>query len=130
MLTAGGRAATVSAGFAFQSGGPAMRSVRWLLALAITFVTVGVAGAVDPPRTGVAGLADRLKTGLRVQTPRDQAFCDAVAERVRAGRIPADLVDATFTWAIARGRKYPFPAFEHVMRIKAAKLGVSLDQRP
>jgi len=101
-------------------------SVAPLIALS----TAGVAAAADPPRSGVAGLADRLKTGLRVQTPRDQAFCDAVAESVRAGRIPADLVDATYTWAVQRGRKYPFPAFEHVMRIKAAKLGASLDQRP
>jgi hypothetical protein len=99
------------------------------VALLIAVSTAGVAAAAEPPRSGVAGLADRLKTGLRVQTPRDMAFCDAVAESVRTGRIPADLVDASYTWAIARGRKYPFPAFEHVMRIKAAKLGASLVSR-
>lgn len=78
-------------------------------------------------RSNVSDLADRLKTGLRVQTPRDLAFCDAVAARVREGAIPVAVVDATFTWAIQRGRKYPFPAFEHVMRLKAARLGASLE---
>jgi hypothetical protein len=107
-----------------------MRPLRFPVALVIALCAAGIANAADPPRSGVAGLADRLKTGLRVQTPRDLAFCDAVAESVRAGRIPADLVDASYTWAISRGRKYPFPAFEHVMRIKAAKLGASLGQRP
>jgi len=89
-----------------------------------------------PPNTatqegplGIADLADRLKNGLRVQAPRDRAFCDAVAAKVREGDIPVAVVDATFTWAIQRGRKYPFPAFEHVMRMKAAKLGTSLDHR-
>lgn len=84
---------------------------------------------VADSRTNVADLADRLKNGLRVQTPRDLAFCDAVAARVREGEIPMAVVDATFTWAIQRGRKYPFPAFEHVMRLKAARLGASLEPR-
>jgi hypothetical protein len=103
-----------------------------------TSLLAGVAplAAAAPPQTaaaegrlGVANLADRLKNGLRVQTPRDMAFCDAVAARVREGEIPVAVVDATFAWAIQRGRKYPFPAFEHVMRIKAAHLGTSLDRR-
>jgi hypothetical protein len=87
--------------------------------------------AADPPaaaRSSIPTLADRLKTGLRVQAPADVAFCDAVAAQVRTGRLPAPLVDSTFLWATQRGKKYPFPAFAHVMRIKAGKLGVSLDQ--
>lgn len=107
-----------------------MRSARTTLVLALMLLAATAPVRAEPPPNGAAALADRLKTGLRVQTPRDKAFCDAVAERVRTGRIPADLVDATYIWAIARGRKYPFPAFEHVMRIKAARLGTSLDPRP
>ncbi len=85
------------------------------------------ASAADAtPRPGVADLAERLKVGLRVQAPDDVAFCDAVARSVAAGRLPRQVVDATYTWSLARGRKYPFPAFEHVIRIKAARLGVSL----
>jgi hypothetical protein len=86
--------------------------------------------AAEPPaaaRSSIPTLADRLKTGLRVQAPADVAFCDAVATQVRTGRLPGPLVDSTFLWATQRGKKYPFPAFAHVMRIKAAKLGVSLE---
>lgn len=84
----------------------------------------------DEPATDrgtVASLADRLKTGLRVKAPRDVQFVETVAERVREGRLPGHLVDSTFLWAVRRGKKYPFPAFEHVMRMKAGKLGVPLE---
>jgi len=81
-----------------------------------------------PParQSGVIDLADRLKSGLRVQTPQDVAFCDAVAQRVREGALPERIVDATFVWAVQRGKKYPFPAFQHVIRLKAERLGVPL----
>lgn len=82
--------------------------------------------ATEPVADGVADLADRLAAGLRVKAPADVAFCDRVAGLVREGRLPVAVVDATYTWAIGRGKKYPFPAFQHVIRIKAAKLGVPL----
>jgi hypothetical protein len=75
---------------------------------------------------GIADLAERLTTGLRVKAPADVAFCERVAQAVREGRLPQQVVDSTYTWAIARGRKYPFPAFEHVITLQAAKLGVPL----
>lgn len=92
---------------------------------------MALSASAAPPRPGtVAGavetLAEQLKTGLRVQAPRDATFCDEVARLVRVGRLPADLVDATYVWAIGRGRKYPFPAFAHALRIKADRLGVRL----
>jgi hypothetical protein len=37
------------------------------------------------------------------------------------------VVDSTYFWAVSRGKKYPFPAFEHSIRIQAAKLGVPLE---
>jgi len=82
--------------------------------------------AETAPRTGVADLAERLKAGLRVERPADVAFCDAVARHVAEGRLPRQVVDGTYAWSLARGRKYPFPAFAHALRIKAARLGVSL----
>jgi hypothetical protein len=45
---------------------------------------------------------------------------------VQEGRLPAKVVDATYLWAVNRGRKYPFPAFEQALRIKAARLGAAL----
>lgn len=80
------------------------------------------AAATDAVET----LADQLKTGLRAQAPQETAFCDEVARLVRVGRLPVDLVDATYVWAIRRGRKYPFPAFAHALRLKADRLGVRL----
>lgn len=100
-----------------------MRFASWLL---LAFVLSVPAPAAERAPGSVADLADRLTTGLRVKAPADVAFCEQVAARVREGRLPAELVDATYTWAIGRGKKYPFPAFQHVIRLKAAKLGVPL----
>jgi hypothetical protein len=97
--------------------------IRLLLIAAAMGAT---ARAAERPGGSIADLADRLATGLRVKAPADVAFCEQVADLVRAGRLPVELVDSTYTWAIGRGRKYPFPAFEHVLRLKAAKLGVRL----
>ena len=100
-----------------------------LLAVLLSLTLVALSHAQSPPvdRGNVASLADRLKTGLRVKAPRDVAFVEMIAERVREGRLPEKLVDSTYLWAIRRGKKYPFPAFEHVIRLQAEKLGVPLD---
>ena len=100
-----------------------MRFVCWLV-LALV-ITVRPAAAERAPGS-VDDLADRLATGLRVKAPVDVAFCEQVADLVRQGQIPVDVVDATYIWALGRGKKYPFPAFQHVMRLKAAKLGLPL----
>jgi hypothetical protein len=101
--------------------------VRGIL-LALVVAVAGTAAAEPPaaPRPAVIELADRLKAGLRVQVPRDTAFCDLVAQLVHEGRLPGKVVDSTYLWAVSRGRKYPFPAFEQALRIKAAKLNVAL----
>ena len=96
-----------------------MRFACWLLLVLV--MTVQPAAAERAPGS-VADLADRLATGLRVKAPADVAFCEQVADLVREGKLPEQVVDATYTWAIGRGKKYPFPAFQHVIRLKAAKL--------
>jgi hypothetical protein len=100
-----------------------MRFLSWLL-LVLALSVPAPAGERAPG--SITDLADRLATGLRVKAPADVAFCEQVAERVQEGKLPAEVVDATYTWAIGRGKKYPFPAFQHVIRLKAAKLGVPL----
>jgi len=105
---------------------------RHLLLAMIVLGLTGSAGLgrADTPaidRGDVATLADRLKNGLRVKAPRDVAFVEVVAERVREGRLPGKLVDSTYLWAVRRGKKYPFPAFERVIRLQADKLGVPLE---
>lgn len=91
------------------------------LLVALVIVLPAVAAAAEATRI------DRLKAGLRVQLPRDVAFCEGVDRLVREGRLPAQVVDGTYAWAVNRGRTYPFPAFEQALRIKAARLGVDLD---
>jgi len=107
-----------------------MRLALWSLVVFAVAAQLPGAGptvtAAERTPQGVADLADRLVTGLKVKVPDDVAFCERVAERVREGRLPAALVDSTYTWAIGRGKKYPFPAFQHVIRLQAAKLGVPL----
>ena len=96
--------------------------VAVVLGLALPAAVAPRCVAADPMQT----LAEQLKTGLRVRDPRDVAFCDEVARLVRFGRLPADVVDGTYMWAIRRGRKYPFPAFAAALRVKAGRLGVNL----
>lgn len=99
--------------------------------LALVFGAAGslpAAPTADTPSQpgSTAPLADRLKTGLRVQLPDDEAFCDRVAGLVATGKLPAKLVDATYVWSLQRAKKYPFPAFAQALRLKAAKLGIRL----
>ncbi len=99
---------------------------RSFFALGVAVVLLPWSAAPLLRADDVADLAERLTTGLRVKAPADVAFCEQLARLVRDGRLPVEVVDATYSWAIARGKKYPFPAFQHVMRLKAAKLGVPL----
>jgi len=107
-------------------GAHGLRCVLWACALWPLASLPRLPAAEPTPSSGVTDLAERLKVGLRVQAPADVAFCDAVARLVVEGRLPRQVVDGTYSWSIQRGRKYPFPAFEHVIRIKAARLGVGL----
>ncbi len=75
---------------------------------------------------GEVSLLDRIKTGLRVKAPSDVRFVETVAQRVREGRLPAKIVDSAYLWSVSRGKKYPVPAFQHVIRLHAERLNVSL----
>ena len=80
----------------------------------------------EPAPSGVASLADQLTTGLRAQAPAEVAFCEKVADLVERGRLPEKYVDSAYSYAINRGRKYPFPAFERIIRLQSSRLGVTL----
>lgn len=71
-------------------------------------------------------LEDQLKTGLKVRRPEDAEFVADVARRVQDGSLPRKLVESTYTWAVRRRQKYPFPAFEQALRLQAERLGVDL----
>ena len=74
----------------------------------------------------VISLEDQLKTGLRARRPDETEFIAEVARLVDSGRLPRKLVDSTFIWAVRRGKRYPFPAFEQAIRLQAEQLGVGL----
>jgi hypothetical protein len=91
------------------------------------------AGAVQGPAvraerdSGIklANLQDQLTFGLRARLPSEHAFIAMVVRRVEAGDLPLDLVVGTFHWA-RRKRPYPFPYFEHALRLRAARQGIPL----
>ena len=98
-----------------------------LLCLSVLVASVSLADSASAQgSSGVASLADQLTTGLRVKAPADVAFCEKVADLVERGRLPEKYVDSAYTYAINRGRKYPFPAFERIIRLQASKLVVTL----
>ena len=88
-------------------------------------VNGAISGVSDYSVTGAA--QSRLTTGLKARRPEDVEFVERVAEMVRAGQLPAKVVDSTFLWAIRRGRSYPFPAFQRALRIQADRLGITID---
>ncbi|MFM8291720.1 MAG: hypothetical protein ACKOC4_08485 [Planctomycetia bacterium] len=102
------------------------RSALVLLALTLNVPSARAAENDLATRDAIASLEERLTAGLKARTPAEVAFCARVAELVRTGRLPAQIVDSTYLWAVRRGRKYPFPAFQYALRAKAEKLGVTL----
>jgi hypothetical protein len=97
-----------------------------IVGLALTLPAPSQAAEPTTARGAIASLEERLKAGLKVQAPADLEFCDRVIEAVRTGAIPAQVVDSTYLWAVRRGKKYPFPAFQYAIRVKAERLGISL----
>ncbi|MFM8986754.1 MAG: hypothetical protein ACKONH_12000 [Planctomycetia bacterium] len=102
------------------------RSALVLLALTLNVPSARAAENDLATRDAIASLEERLTAGLKARTPAEVAFCARVAELVRTGRLPAQVVDSTYLWAVRRGRKHPFPAFQYALRAKAEKLGVTL----
>jgi hypothetical protein len=101
-----------------------------LQALTIAFAVWGALSPAPAPAEEPVGvgeeltLEDQLKTGLKVRRPEDAEFVAEVARRVQDGSFPRKLVESTYTWAVRRRQKYPFPAFEHALRLQAERLGV------
>ena len=98
-----------------------------LLAILLLAIPTATLRADDPPAVGkVAGLEDRLKTGLRARQPEEFEFIRQVARLVREGQLPGKLVDSTYLWAIQRQQKYPYPLFRRALRLQADRRGVDL----
>jgi hypothetical protein len=106
-----------------------VRSTLWpafAISLAVAAAVPPLTAPADEP-VGIGeelSLEDQLKTGLKVRRPEDAEFVTEVARRVQDGSLPRKLVDSTYTWAVRRRQKYPFPAFEQALRLQAERLGV------
>lgn len=74
----------------------------------------------------VISLEDQLTTGLKARRPEETEFIADVVRLVDTGKLPRKLVDSTFMWAVRRGKRYPYPAFEQALRRQADQLGVDL----
>jgi hypothetical protein len=83
----------------------------------------------DPPGARVVALKDQLRTGLRTERPQDLAFIASVVDLVDSRRLPRDLVASTFVWA-RKKQPQPFPYFERALRLRAAKLGITIPRAP
>lgn len=84
--------------------------------------------AVPAPRDTVRSLETRLRNGLQARLPRENRFVTDVVTSVHAGRLPQKVVDSTYHWAVNRGHRHPFAAFEKAVRIQAARLGIDLQR--
>lgn len=109
-----------------------MRLPRPLAIVLLTSFTLaslpGTRARTEEPVVGAEtiSLEDQLKTGLRARRPEETEFVEEVARLVDSGRLPRKLVDSTFIWAVRRGKRYPFPAFQQAIRLQAEQLGVDL----
>jgi hypothetical protein len=74
----------------------------------------------------VADLKDQLEKGLRARLPTDFAFIEKVINLVNHGKLPQKLVLGTFDYARKKSLKRPFPYFERALRLRAAKIGVTI----
>jgi hypothetical protein len=68
-----------------------------------------------------------LEKGLRARTNQELQFIESVLQLVQNRQLPATLVRATMDYARRKAkRKYPFPYFERALRLRAARLGVTI----
>lgn len=77
------------------------------------------------PLTGDANLAETLTYGLRPRLSTEKEFIQLVVAKVEAGVLPLELVISTFRWA-QRHKPYPFPHFHRGLRVRAARMGITL----
>ena len=76
----------------------------------------------------VANLQETLENGLKARLPQDFAFIEHVVGMVEDGELPIELVKSTFNWVREkRGNKtYLVPYFEQALKLRAAKLGITV----
>jgi hypothetical protein len=72
-----------------------------------------------------ANLEETLEAGLQARRPEEFAFLRRVVTMVEQRQLPEELVRSTFAWA-RRKRPYPFPFFERGLKLRAARIGITV----
>ena len=70
-------------------------------------------------------LQETLEKGLKARRPNEFAFLKRVSVLVEQQRLPRALVQSTFDWARHK-RPFPYPYFERALKLRAARLGLSV----
>ena len=67
-----------------------------------------------------------LKAGMRARRPEEIAFIATVVALVRNGKLPRELVEASFAWVRQKKKyeRYPAVWFERSLRALAAREGI------
>ncbi len=83
---------------------------------------------LDASQTQGPTLRDQLEKGLKARLPEEFEFVDTVVTMVDNGTLPRDMVDGVFFWVRKNRnqRKYMFPYFERLLRLKAQKAGIAI----
>lgn len=67
-----------------------------------------------------------MKKILRPPTPADSRFLERLVNKVKDGKVPADLVDSTLQWARKKYAKNRFEYFKQALILRAAQQGITL----
>lgn len=73
-----------------------------------------------------ATLAETLKAMLKCRRQVEKDFVDLVVTKVNQGKLSKELVLNTMTYARSKRDDIPFPYFQTAIRLRAAKIGVTL----
>ena len=67
-----------------------------------------------------------LEVGLKARRPQDFKFIARVVQLVQMGRLPIEMIETTFHWSRRQHARYPFPYFEHGLRVRAQRIGIAI----
>lgn len=67
----------------------------------------------------------QLEKGLYARRPEEFAFIDRVVQMVELNQLSRELVTSTFLWA-RKKQPYPYVYFERGLKVRAARLGVTV----
>ncbi len=98
--------------------------IRFGCLLALVWATV-LAAQLRAEDLGVLD-AEKMKVALHTAAPQENGFIDYVVAQVQKNKLPADLVESTFLWALKKPEKRRFYYFKCALVLRAAERGIKL----